>query len=376
MSSSATVQQTRTALAGINGTVFQILATVINAGTLPDNGFFLYQIGSNADPTTDTFARVCTLSDYGQPVTAAGYSLSRWNAIAAGQTYYRTPSMTIQFSDINTATAGQTSLNNNIDALVNAYEAFTTSFSTGLTPEDTYYPTSDPSILSGLITTWQTAQNNVATAQTSATTAASTLAQSQSNLTNAQNLLSVVTTINTNVVAPLAVAANTLLDNQDALETQITTALADLGTPPAGFPVTVAPRVGTDLFSQLATFLYSVIQDLPSFPTSPAQTDLSNALQIFQPAGGSTTIVNLYKVLVAAFPNTPVIPSTSTVTSAIQAAQSAVQATTNSFNSAAANAAITAQNLLAAQNTANAALAAIVAVCPDFDPSDPAASLS
>jgi hypothetical protein len=374
MSSSATVSQTRTAIAGVNGTLLQIVAVVTNAGTLPDNGFFLYQIGANADPTTDTFTRVATLSDYGA-ITSGGYGLSRWNAIAAGQTYYRTPQMTITFNDVNTATAGQTSLNNNIDALVNAYEAFSTSFQT-LTPSTVYYPTSDPSILSGLITTWQTAQNSVVTAQTSATTAAATLAQSQSNLTNAQNLLSVVTNINTNVVAPLSAAATALLDNQEELETQITAALADLGTPPAGFPVTVSTRVGTDLFSQLATFMYSVIQDLPNFPTSPAQTDLSNALQIFQPAGGSTTIVNLYKVLDAAFPATPFIPATTAVTTAIQAAQSAVQSTTNSFNSAAANAAITAQNLIAAQNMANSALAAVVAVCPDFDPGNPAASLS
>ena len=377
MSSSAIVSQQRSALANVTGTIFQITATCENSGPLPDSGIFLYQIGSQADPTTDTFARVATLSDYSQ-VIASGYGINRWQAIAAGQTYYRASAMAITFTDINTATAGQTSLTDNINDLVNAYEAYSTSFMTAPGGQTIYYPTSDPSILSGLITTWQSNHNATLNAQTLAQTAAATLAQSNLNLTSATNLLAVITNINVNVVSPLAANQTAWSNNTEVLETIISKALNELGTTPVGFPTPSYAQVGTDLFSCLSSLLYGVQGVINNISGQP-QTNLSNANQIFigfQGPNGVAAIQSLLATLSAKIPTSPTLVSTTTVTTAIQAAQTAVQSATNSFNSSAANAAITAQNLLAAQNTENQSLAAIVAVCPDFDPNNPTASLS
>jgi hypothetical protein len=376
MSSSAQVSQVRTALPTAGGTIFQITATVNDPGTLPDNGFFLYQIGADADPTTDVFARVSTLADYAQ-VNSSGYGLSRWTAIANGISFYRTPDMSITFNDINTATAGQTSLNDNINALVNAYEAFSTSFATGDVPDEIYYPTSDPSILSGLITTWQTSHNATLVAQTAAQTAASTLAQAQISLTSAQTLMGVVTNINSAVVVPQQQALTDYTTLATALEAIINNAESILGTPQGGFPGSLSPQLGTTLFNQLDTLLYSIQTDLPYFTAAPAaQTDLSYNFNTFYPSGGATTIMSLLAALTGAIPGTPSIPSVTVVTNALQSAAGALQTATNTFNSSAANAATTAQNLLAAQNTENTSLAAIVAVCPDFNPANPTASLS
>lgn len=375
MSSSAQVSQIRSAVADVSGTIFQILATVNDPGPLPDNGFFLYQIGTAADPSTDTFARVATLADYAQ-INSSGYGLDRWAAISAGASFYRSPSMTITFNDINTATTGQTSLNDNINELLNAYEGFNTSFNTGLTPQTIYYPTSDPSILSGLITTWQSNHNATLVAQTAAQTAASTLAQSQISLSAAQTLMGTITNINTNVVIPMqeALAGYGILTT--AAEAEINGSLALLGSPSGGFPGSLSPQVGLTLFNQLNTLLYAIKTDLPYFPSGPAQTDLSNNFQIFYPSGGTTTTMNIWNILSGLLPAAPDIPSVTVVTNALQSASGALQTATNSFNSSAANAAVTAQNLIAAQNTENQSLAAIVAVCPDFNPNDPTASLS
>jgi hypothetical protein len=375
MSSSAQVSQVRTALPTAGGTIFQITATVNDPGTLPDNGFFLYQIGTDADPTTDTFARVSTLADYAQ-VNSSGYGLNRWTAITNGISFYRTPDMAITFNDINTATAGQTSLNDNINALVNAYEAFSTSFATGNTPDAIYYPTSDPSILSGLITTWQTNHNATLVAQTAAQTAASTLAQAQIGLTSAQTLMGVVTNINSAVVQPQQQALIDYTTLADALEAIINNAQGFLGTPQGGFPGSLSPQLGTTLFNQLDTLLYFINRDLPAFPSSLAQTELSNNFGIFYPSGGASTIMSLLAALTVAIPGTPSIPSVTVVTNALQSAAGALQTATNTFNSSAANAATTAQNLIAAQATENQSLANIVQVCPDFDPNNPTASLS
>ena len=361
MSASAIVTQTRTAAAGSGGTVFTINATVNNQGPLPDNGFFLYQINSQNNPSADSFARVCVLSDLTSVASGlTGYPNNRWTAVANGSSFYRTSSMNVEFNDLTSAQAGEQTLMDNINSLVNNYEGFISSFYTAGTA--TYYPTTNQTLLGSYVSSWQTAHNNTLTAQATAQTAANTLAQSQASLTASQNLVTILTNVQTSVVNPQQAALTAFSNQLSAATTIINSSNSRLGIPPNGFLNTLGSRAGSDFFSQLTTFLAAVYNNINYIPGAAA-----SAFNTFWPNGGATTIVQIEDILDATLATPPSIPSTMTFTTILTNAQAGLQTATNAFNAAAANASTANQALIAAQNAESSALSQVIAVCPDFN---------
>lgn len=122
----------------INGSnQYEIVTTCNVAGTLPDRGIFLLAINEVEDPKDDTLERVIEVADISE------YLTDRDDAITAGQGFWRSASVTLRFSDIETANAAWKELESRISTLVDQVDAFNDEFETSGTGDVTVYPTVD-----------------------------------------------------------------------------------------------------------------------------------------------------------------------------------------------------------------------------------------
>jgi hypothetical protein len=95
-------------------------------------GIFLMEILETADPLLDTLARVVDAADF--PI----YPSTRNAAVIAGHDFWRATSLTIQYTDVDTAIAAKKTLRDRIDTMVNDYRAYNTDFYTA--GSDVDYP--------------------------------------------------------------------------------------------------------------------------------------------------------------------------------------------------------------------------------------------
>jgi hypothetical protein len=129
------VEMSRTTLLLSDGSsVYQIDAVVIDKGELLHPNLFVYQILDVLDATRDSFVRV------GNPYDLENIYQTRAEAIANAQVYYLSASLQRRYSDLNTAVQAKDAVRSRIDNSVQAWHTYLTEFS----GTDTFYhPTAE-----------------------------------------------------------------------------------------------------------------------------------------------------------------------------------------------------------------------------------------
>ena len=128
---------------------YSITSTCIVPGTLTDTGIFVLNIPNPSDPKDDTFTRLITVQDVND------FLNDRDDAIQAGAAYWRSATSTLYFTDIETANAAWKELSSRITALVNSVDSYNTEFSTPPGGSVVTYPTTDTSDKDQLITAYE-----------------------------------------------------------------------------------------------------------------------------------------------------------------------------------------------------------------------------
>jgi hypothetical protein len=103
--------------------VYQIDAEVTVKGDLLHPNIFVFQILDPLDTTRDTFVRV------GTPYDLENVPLTRVAAIAASQEYFLSPTLQRRYSDLNTAVQAKDAVRSRIDNCVQAWRTYSTNFS-------------------------------------------------------------------------------------------------------------------------------------------------------------------------------------------------------------------------------------------------------
>jgi len=146
----------------------------INNGTgLEDKGVFIYSIFNSRNPAADIFQRVCTVNDL------ETYQNDRDEAIANNDTYWRSYTLTRDYTELSTAVKAITVIGDRVNALVNDYTTYFDEFKVvPADPDGTKtYPTADADYVTALKATYETKVDDFTDAlllQTTADTALST----------------------------------------------------------------------------------------------------------------------------------------------------------------------------------------------------------
>lgn len=318
---------------------FYIETTVdeVLAGDLPGPAIFVFKVVVSTDPKSDKFLRI------GNIVDLTTLEFGRDAAIAAGAIYFLAPTFEVQFDDVATATKAKNEIIARIDALIADWILYQTQFTI---PASTALPTILPTIVTEAKADYVAAKGIHGEKEVALAAADAAVSSAQVAATTAQ----------TNLVD--ATAASILCSQN--------TTLLNLG-------VTAADVLKNDAVYLLAAVETVVAQLVPDVVLTPTEYTLT-ALQY-------TTFIG---VLNASYRTA--IPAHVQSLGALTAAQSAI--TTECGDALAAVTAkatlkISADTALATANTAQVtaqavetqaeaaeavALAAVLAVCPDFDP--------
>lgn len=166
------VQMDRTTILLPDGSsVYQISTAVTNKGELPHANIFVFQILDTMDTTRDTFVRV------GNPYDLENIPTTRVAAIAAGQEYFLSSTMLRRYADLNTAVQAKDAVRSRIDNSVNAWYTYKTSFEA--TAEVTTHPTAEAAYEQQLSDAYVDARDARLDAETAVVTANTTLEDAQ-----------------------------------------------------------------------------------------------------------------------------------------------------------------------------------------------------
>jgi len=122
---------------------------VYGGGHSTRHGYFLLTITTPEDPKDDVLFRVIEVADVPE------YLTNRDDAIAAGVSLWRAAAVTLQFEDIETANAAWKEVESRISTLVDQTDAFDEEFSTAAGGDITVYPTVDLSEKNALISAYE-----------------------------------------------------------------------------------------------------------------------------------------------------------------------------------------------------------------------------
>jgi len=114
--------------------IYQIDATVTDKGELPHANLFVVQIVDELDTTRDAFVRV------GNPYDLENIYRTRVEALANGQVYYLTATMYWRYTDLSLAVQAKDAVRSRIDNAVNAWYTYKTAFEG---TETVYHPTAE-----------------------------------------------------------------------------------------------------------------------------------------------------------------------------------------------------------------------------------------
>jgi len=137
-------------VAGVNK--YEILVTCTLAGTLPDRNIFLLQLTQAADPKDDTLMRVCDVADF------TTYISNRDTARTNGETYWRSSELKLQFDKIDTANEAYKEVISRVNSLVTNQDIYADEFETPADGEYTNFPVADPSTSAALKETYVAAK--------------------------------------------------------------------------------------------------------------------------------------------------------------------------------------------------------------------------
>ena len=171
-------------------TTYVITATVTAPGDLPSTGIFLYNIADPADPKDDSFLRIVSVFELTQA------DATRALAVSNGNSVFRQNKVTVTSDSIDVALAQSQTIRDRINALIADYTNLTDTFLNGNDPPpftasvNTTHPSNELSIEDALIEEYRT----VKTARKDAETARDTQQASCDSLEEQLALLTLAQT--------------------------------------------------------------------------------------------------------------------------------------------------------------------------------------
>jgi hypothetical protein len=332
---------------------YKIETTVTYKGELPQTQIFVYTINDDADPGADVFARVATVGDLDGTVEL---KTSRDDAVAAGDSEFLSSYFSIQYPDLTVAAQAKSAISTRINELINNWLIYRDQFmkNDGV---NQFFPSSDPAFEQTLIDNYASAKEARIAAEAEVVTATAELALAEKDVTNAKAVYDIykleVDFCQKSYVVDwnaLNLALTNLLGAETNFVSSSKTSYCGLATLALGVPVTWPPtdaqRIALAAISGAYTTWYSAITTFESMQNSynttgaPARSAINTEFGTY-----STTAASK---LAWAYNNVTYMES---------AASDAV--TTKKEAEAA---------LAAAQKAEDAALAAVMEVCPTFDP--------
>lgn len=300
--------------------------TEVRPGDLPDDQpeVFVYQIVDATDPKQDKFLRVATIHDLSK------VTRGRDPARVAGQTFFLGSSFTVDYNDVTTAINAKAVIQTRVDALISDWIDYSTKF---LVPTDFTMPAPEDTLVTAAKNSYYTAKAANTAKQAELATAVTAFTDAKADATRAGD--------------------------------DLTKALAQ-------------STACTELKSKLSTFTaeYSTLSAPLNYRSS------MNGLMDAVTAAGANPIYDAAKTVADAARSretTVISPLLTNINATVEAqcatlaAAVQVAAQAKSTADAAAAAAQTTQAL--AQGAADAAaageaaaLTAVLAICPDFDP--------
>jgi len=135
---------------------YEIAATCLVAGDLPDVSIFLLDIVQEDDPKNDALVRVAALQDFN------AYLNDRNDAVDGGYATWRSSSVTLRYTDLETANAAASELSSRVNGLVTNNDTFLAEFETPTSGSVVTYPTVDTSVKEQLKTAARDAEAAIA----------------------------------------------------------------------------------------------------------------------------------------------------------------------------------------------------------------------
>lgn len=127
---------------------FELTIYVSEKGDLPSAAIFVLKIEDETDPKEDVFARVANIADL------TSLKEVRTEAVSADASYYRVSSYVFYYDDLDTAVAAQDVLKSRVDELVTDWQTYEDDFVA--TSEETTHPRYDESAFQSLVTSYET----------------------------------------------------------------------------------------------------------------------------------------------------------------------------------------------------------------------------
>jgi hypothetical protein len=135
----------------VSGTLkYRISITVTDKGDLPTTALLVISINDETDSKEDSFARVSTIADFTEVQD------DRSNAIDADEAVYRTSSFILFYDNLETANNAQKVLKEKIDELVDDYETYQDEFE-AVVAETIVHPQVSESTFNAAVTAYQDA---------------------------------------------------------------------------------------------------------------------------------------------------------------------------------------------------------------------------
>lgn len=323
------ITQTRQPVAIDTGTKFQVSATCTLAGTLPGLEIFVRQVVQTDDPKNDSFVRVAGVTDFSDVGT------DREACITDATFLYRASALTVYYDDVTTATTGWNELSSRINTLVTEYDAYIDIFLTPPSGAVTTYPTVDSSEKQALIDTYRTSVSTVTTAEEARDTESLSCQQTQFELETLQAQLA---DVQADVASLTPIVSSTAVLNASYPSA---TSLVDSGYAGASTLVTASSATAGEK---------SAIQ-----------------AQLLSVSTGSSTLGS-NNVSLTGDVYTPLVALLGTLQSRAAALQAEVSSKQLEYNECMRTMAALQGAVDQARAQRDADLAAIRAVCPDFNP--------
>lgn len=143
-------EQVREAITVSDVLKYKVSITVTDKGDLPTLALLVISINDETDSKEDTFARVATIADFTELLE------SRSAAVDADEELYRSASFTLYYDNLETANNAQKVLKEKIDELVEDYETYQTEFE-AVVAETITHPQVDESTYDAAVTAYQDA---------------------------------------------------------------------------------------------------------------------------------------------------------------------------------------------------------------------------
>lgn len=161
---------------------YTVVTTVVDKGELPHLQFFVYTIVDPADPKDDLFVRV------GNPYDLENVNINRTDAITAGETVYLSSELRREYKTLQVAVDAKEAAKSRVNDGVKDWYTYITEFEGS---SSDVYPTTDPSYEQALINTYTTAKATRVAAEGNVADAVTTLTVAQSEASAAAQIVAI-----------------------------------------------------------------------------------------------------------------------------------------------------------------------------------------